>query len=99
MWGEHYWTEECVAYGVDFLTKVLGLDGKRITFKEGTWNGGGNAGPAVEVFAGGLEVATLVFMCLEEKEGGEFQIKGESYARMPMRIIDTGWGLERLAWA
>lgn len=96
---EKYWTEECVAYGVEFLTKVLGLDGKRITFKEGTWNGGGNAGPAVEVFAGGLEVATLVFMCLEEAEDGEFTIKGERYRRMPMRIIDTGWGLERLAWA
>lgn len=106
-YGEKYWTEECVAYGVEFLTKVLGLDGKRITFKEGTWNGGGNAGPAVEVFAGGLEVATLVFMCLEEVglgapvQPGEqvFEIKGEQYRRMPMRIIDTGWGLERLAWA
>ncbi len=98
-YGEKYWTEECVAYGVEFLTKVLGLDGKRITFKEGTWNGGGNAGPAVEVFAGGLEVATLVFMCLEEHESGEFVIKGEKYRKMAMRIIDTGWGLERLAWA
>jgi alanyl-tRNA synthetase len=98
-WGEKYWTEECVAYGVEFLTKTLGLDGSRITFKEGTWNGGGNAGPCVEVFAGGLEVATLVFMCLEEREGGEFQIKGESYGKMDLRIIDTGWGLERLAWA
>ncbi|MFO1535654.1 MAG: alanine--tRNA ligase [Thermoplasmatota archaeon] len=127
-YGEKYWTEECVAYGVEFLTKVLGLDGRRITFKEGTWNGGGNAGPAVEVFAGGLEVATLVFMCLEEVPEGAtrgsglrdgsgpagaatvdparvaageptYVIKGETYRRMAMRIIDTGWGLERLAWA
>lgn len=106
-YGQKYWTEECVAYGVEFLTKVLGLDGRRITFKEGTWNGGGNAGPAVEVFAGGLEVATLVFMCLEETglgapvQPGEevYEIKGETYRRMPLRIIDTGWGLERLAWA
>jgi len=97
--GEKYWTEECVAYGVEFLTKVLGLDGKRITFKEGTWNGGGNAGPCVEVFAGGLEVATLVFMCLEEHESGTYVIKGEKYRMMDLRIIDTGWGLERLAWA
>lgn len=98
-WGEKYWTEECVAYGVEFLTKVLGLDGKRITFKESTWNGGGNAGPCVEVFAGGLEVATLVFMCLEEHEAGTYEIKGEKYRMMDLRIIDTGWGLERLAWA
>ena len=105
-WGEKYWTEECVAYGVEFLTKVLGLDGKRITFKESTWNGGGNAGPCVEVFAGGLEVATLVFMCLEECDPARvapgtktYQIKGETYRMMDLRIIDTGWGLERLAWA
>ncbi len=98
-WGEKYWTEECVAYGVEFLTKILGLDGKRITFKESTWNGGGNAGPCVEVFAGGLEVATLVFMCLEEHESGTFTIKGDKYRMMDLRIIDTGWGLERLAWA
>lgn len=100
-WGEKYWTEECVAYGVEFLTKTLGLDGKRITFKEGTWNGGGNAGPCVEVFAGGLEVATLVFMCLEETDdpNAPYTIKGEKYRMMDLRIIDTGWGLERLAWA
>jgi alanyl-tRNA synthetase len=98
-WGEKYWTEECVAYGVGFLTKTLGLDGERITFKESTWSGGGNAGPCVEVFAGGLEVATLVFMGLEEHESGEFEIKGDRYRRMGLRIIDTGWGLERLAWA
>ncbi len=105
-WGEKYWTEECLAYGVEFLTKVLGLDGMRITFKESTWNGGGNAGPCVEVFAGGLEVATLVFMCLEECDpktvhaGTQtYVIKGETYKMMELRIIDTGWGLERLAWA
>lgn len=105
-WGEKYWTEECLAYGVEFLTKTLGLDGLRITFKESTWNGGGNAGPCVEVFAGGLEVATLVFMCLEECDpkaqppGTQlYTIKGETYRMMELRIIDTGWGLERLAWA
>jgi alanyl-tRNA synthetase len=98
-WGEKYWTEDCVRYGVEFLTGTLGMDGQRITFKESVWSGGGNAGPCVEVFAGGLEVATLVFMGLEEHEEGEFEIKGDRYSRMDLRIIDTGWGLERLAWA
>lgn len=98
-WGEHYWTEACVAHGQRFLTDTLGLDGRRITYKEAVWSGGGNAGPCFEVFAGGLEVATLVFMCLEEDEEGELEIKGERYAMMDLKIIDTGWGLERLAWA
>lgn len=97
--GEHYWTEECVAGGHEFLVDVLGLDAKSLTYVESVWAGGGNAGPCVEVFAGGLEVATLVFMCLEESEDGEFDIKGDKYAMMDLRIIDTGWGLERLAWA
>ncbi len=98
-WGEHYWTEECVRGGHEFLTDILGLDPKSLTYVESVWSGGGNAGPCVEVFAGGLEVATLVFMCLEEDEDGPFDIKGDKYAMMDLRIIDTGWGLERLAWA
>ncbi len=98
-WGEHYWTEECVAGGHEFLVDVLGLDAKSLTYVESEWAGGGNAGPCFEVFAGGLEVATLVFMCLEEDDEGEFDIKGDKYAMMDLRIIDTGWGLERLAWA
>ncbi len=98
-WGDYYWTEECVSNGHKFLTDGLGLDGTRITYKESMWNGGGNAGPCFEVFAGGLEVATLVFMCLEADDDGPFEIKGENYRMMDLRIIDTGWGLERLAWA
>lgn len=98
-WGEHYWTEACVQNGHRFLTDALGLDGTRITYKESLWSGGGNAGPCFEVFAGGLEVATLVFMCLEQDDDGRFDVKGEKYRMMELRIIDTGWGLERLAWA
>ncbi len=98
-WGEHYWTEECVAGGHEFLVDVLGLEPKSLTYVENVWAGGGNAGPCFEVFAGGLEVATLVFMCLAEDEAGPFEIKGNQYRMMDLRIIDTGWGLERLAWA
>lgn len=109
-WGRHYWTEECVAWGHRFLTETLGLDGVRITYKESMWYGGGNAGPCLEVFAGGLEVATLVFMCLEQIDEDQavklraerhdvFEVKGDPYRMMDLQIIDTGWGLERLAWA
>ncbi len=98
-WGEHYWTEECVAGGHEFLVDVLGLDAKALTYVESVWAGGGNAGPCFEVFAGGLEVATLVFMCLEQDDEGAFEVKGDRYNMMDLKIIDTGWGLERLAWA
>lgn len=94
-----YWTEECLRYADEFLVDRLGFDRSRITYKEQVWSGGGNAGPAVEVLSGGLEVATLVFMSLEAHPKGEFEAKGERYRRMDLQIIDTGWGLERLAWA
>ena len=66
---------------------------------ENPWSGGGNAGPAVEVIVGGLELATLVFMNLEEDEEGDVEIKGVNYSEMPLQIIDTGYGLERFCWA
>ncbi|HJK19352.1 MAG TPA: alanine--tRNA ligase, partial [Methanocorpusculum sp.] len=71
------------------------------TFKESPWVGGGNAGASVEVLMGGLEVATLVFMNLSRKNSGKPQvmIDGKDYYEMPLRIVDTGYGLERFAWA
>ena len=93
-----YWTNETVAYCNDFLVKELGIDETEITYKESLWEGGGNAGPCLEVLAGGLEIATLVFMSLEEKKDGEYLITGKRYAPMPLRVVDTGYGLERLTW-
>jgi len=46
----------------------------------------------------GLEVATLVFMSMKEDDNGDFEFKGKKYAPMPIRVVDTGYGLERLAW-
>lgn len=48
-----YWRSETVEYCHRFLTEVLGIDGKIITYKEKPWSGGGNAGAAVEVFVRG----------------------------------------------
>ncbi|WP_075056436.1 hypothetical protein [Thermogymnomonas acidicola] len=93
-----YWRSETVEYCHRFLTEVLGIDGKIITYKEKPWSGGGNAGAAVEVFVRGLEVATLVFMDLREDPNGDIEIEGTRYSHMEMNIVDTGYGLERLAW-
>ncbi len=94
-----YWMEECVEYCHDMLCKTFGIDAKEITYVENPWSGGGNAGPAVEVIVGGLELATLVFMNLEENEDGPVEIKGINYSEMSLQIIDTGYGLERFCWA
>ena len=95
----YYWMEECVKYCHDMLCVTFGIDPAEITYVENPWSGGGNAGPAVEVIVGGLELATLVFMNLEEDEEGDVEIKGVNYSEMPLQIIDTGYGLERFCWA
>ena len=95
---EIYWKNETVAYCDEFLNE-LGADPNAVTYKEEPWAGGGNAGPCVEVLIGGLEVATLVFMDLSQKKGGDFIIKGEAYVKMDNYIVDTGYGLERFVWA
>ena len=94
-----YWMEECVKYCHEMFTETFGIAANEITYVENPWCGGGNAGPAVEVIVGGLELATLVFMNLEEDENGDVEIKGDKYREMPLQIIDTGYGLERFCWA
>ncbi len=94
-----YWIDQCVRYCDEMLSKHLGINPAEITYLESPWSGGGNAGPALEVIVGGLELATLVFMNLEEHEGGDVKIKGLRYREMELQIIDTGYGLERFCWA
>ncbi|NJE76767.1 alanine--tRNA ligase [Thermococcus sp. ES12] len=98
-----YWMDETVELAFEFFTKELGMKGEDITFKENPWAGGGNAGPAFEVLYRGLEVATLVFM--QYKKAPEnadpsqvVEIKGDYYVPMETRVVDTGYGLERLVW-
>jgi alanyl-tRNA synthetase len=85
-----YWKEETVQLAFEFFTKELGIDPTAITFKESWWEGGGNAGPSFEVTVGGLELATLVFM--------QYRITDKGYEPIPLRIVDTGYGIERIAW-
>ncbi|HIH44145.1 MAG TPA: alanine--tRNA ligase, partial [Candidatus Methanoperedenaceae archaeon] len=96
--NEIYWKDKTVEY-CDSLLKTLGLDLNMVTYKENPWAGGGNAGPCVEVMVAGLELATLVFMDLEQKPDGTIMIKDEAYSKMDNYIVDTGYGLERFVWA
>ena len=93
-----YWQNRTVELCHELYTE-LGLEGSKITYKENPWVGGGNGGEALEVLAGGLELATLVFMDLEEDPEGDIELKGIKFKRMPRSIVDTGYGLERLVWA
>jgi len=94
-----YWIDQCVRFCDDMLVKTFGISPLEITYVENPWSGGGNAGAALEVIVGGLELATLVFMNLEEHDSGDIDIKGLKYREMDLQIIDTGYGLERFCWA
>ncbi|MFD1586675.1 alanine--tRNA ligase, partial [Halorientalis brevis] len=96
--GEVYWKDDTVRY-CDELFASLGADLDEITYIEDPWVGGGNAGPAIEVIYRGAELATLVFMSMEQDPEGEYEMKdGNRYSPMDTYIVDTGYGLERWTW-
>jgi alanyl-tRNA synthetase len=85
-----YFIDETIDYAREFFKDEIGVPEEEITFKESWWEGGGNAGPCLEVCVGGLEVATLVFMMFKSLDGG--------YSELPLKIVDTGYGIERISW-
>ena len=85
-----YWKDETVRYHHRFVTEDLGIKSEAVTYKEGSWSGGGNAGPCLEGSVGGLEVCTLVFM--------QYKIVNDVLQEMPLKIVDTGYGIERYTW-
>ncbi len=85
-----YFTDETVELAREFFVNEIGVPEDKIVFKESWWEGGGNAGPSFEVAVEGLEVATLVFMIYDVING--------KYVEMPIKIVDTGYGIERIAW-
>jgi alanyl-tRNA synthetase len=85
-----YWNDRTVELCHEFLTRVLRIRPQEITYIEGMWEGGGNAGEDFEVNVRGLEVATLVFM--------HYAGEGGNYTPLPLEIVDTGYGLERFVW-
>jgi alanyl-tRNA synthetase len=96
--GEVYWKDDTVGY-CDQLLEHMGADPAEVTYIEDPWVGGGNAGPAFEVIYRGLELATLVFMSLEQDPDGEHEMKdGNRYSPMDTYVVDTGYGLERWTW-
>jgi len=87
---EIYWKDQTVRYHQQFATEALGIPSEEVIYKEGVWIGGGNAGPDVECIVRGLEVGTLVFM--------QYKVVGEEFVELPIRTVDTGYGIDRFAW-
>ena len=73
---DSYWIDNCVRLCDELLVETFDIDPAEITYVENPWSGGGNAGAALEVIVGGLELATLVFMDLEEHQEGSIIVDG-----------------------
>lgn len=85
-----YWVEGIIDNTIEFFNKEIGIDLEDLVFKEGWWEGGGNAGPAPEVLVDGMELATLVHMMYKTVDG--------KYVENPVLVVDCGYGIERITW-
>lgn len=86
-----FFKDECVEFNFNWLTQGLGIPKEEITFVEDVWAGGGNLGPSIEYFVRGLELGNMVFMQYKTFPDG-------SREELKIKVIDTGIGLERVAW-
>jgi alanyl-tRNA synthetase len=87
---EIYWMDQTIKYHHQLATEEFGLKSESISYKEHFWSGGGNAGPDLECLCAGLEISTLVFM--------QYKVQGQQLSKLPIRTVDTGYGIERWAW-
>ena len=96
MSGQHafgsYWKDRCIQLNFEFLTRSMGIPERELTYTEDIWAmpDFSGFGPCIETFSKGLELVNSVFT--------EFTKKGSSYVDLPKKVIDVGWGHERLAW-
>ncbi len=90
--SEGYWIDRTIELNYKFLTEVLGVDKKKLTYIEDVWAMGdfSEFGPDLEAFANGLELVNNVFTQFSYSEGKVSELKG--------KVVDVGWGFERLLW-
>ena len=84
-----YWKDQTLRYCFEFLVSI-GINPEEISYIESWWKGGGNEGPSYEICAHGVELATLVFI--------QYATTKDGLKEIPLKIVDTGYGLERIAW-
>ena len=92
---EAYWKDRCVELDYNYLTQVLGVKKEDIAFGEDVWSlpDFSSFGPCVEAYSKGCELVNSVFT--EFRAGG---VTGEEIQPLEMKVIDVGWGFERLMW-
>lgn len=89
---EGYWKDRTIELNFEFLTKVMGIPKEKIIYVEELWTMPDLSafGPYIESFSLGLELCNSGFMQFGRSDSG--------YRELPMKVVDVGWGLERLVW-
>jgi len=97
--GQHsfgsYWKDRTIELNFGFINKVMGVPEKEITYLEDMWAmpDFSQFGPSLETFCRGLELVNSVF--------SQFAAHGSAgigYKELPQKVVDVGWGHERLVW-
>ncbi|BCS90598.1 MAG: alanine--tRNA ligase [Candidatus Micrarchaeota archaeon] len=89
---EGYWRDRTIELNFKLLTEILGVDKNKLTYVEDVWamNDMSEFGPCLESFSGGLELVNSVFT--------QFGYDGSSVYELNSKVVDVGWGFERLLW-
>lgn len=87
-----YWKDECLRYNYDYLTNVLGVKKEELVYGEDLWAMPdlSTLGPCIESFSAGAELVNSVFT--------EYTYYDNKVVDLPSKVIDVGWGFERLLW-
>lgn len=89
---EGYWKDRCIELNFNFFTQEMGIPKEELIYMEDLWTmpDFSALGPYVETFSRGLELVNSGFM--------QFTLSNNRIKELPMKVIDVGWGLERLVW-
>ncbi|MBU4246130.1 MAG: alanine--tRNA ligase [Nanoarchaeota archaeon] len=73
-----------------WLTEGVKIPKEHLQFHEDAWAGGGNMGPSIEFFSGGLELGNQVYM--------QYDVKSGAVKDLNIKVLDMGTGQERYSW-
>ena len=85
-WDQNKYFEDLLVWFLDNVN----IPKDELILHEDVWVGGGNFGPCMEFFSGGLELANQVYMMYEKTHRG--------HRELPIKVLDMGMGHERVAW-
>ncbi|MCF7866713.1 alanine--tRNA ligase [Candidatus Woesearchaeota archaeon] len=85
------WNQEKVFKDLlDWFLIGVGIPKDELILHEDAWAGGGNFGPCMEFFSGGVELGNQVYMLYEQSEDGNKELD--------LKVLDMGMGQERVSW-